>query len=119
MPSDALAIATYQEVTVVTFRESSILDTMAVEAIGKDLNELVDQQARRKIVLDFTAVRFLSSSMIGVLLALTKKSSAIKGKVVLCGLQKNILDVFKVANLHKILSIAEDEKAAFKALDKV
>ena len=117
MASESIAISTFQDVTVVTFREASMLDTLVVDAIGKDLYALVDEQARRKIVLDFTSVHFLSSSMIGIVLALHKKSCAIKGKVVICGLQPKILDVFKVASLHKLLKIVDDEAAAFKALD--
>lgn len=117
MPPTGLVINQMQGVTVANFRDASILDGVAVEAIGKELYALVDQQAQRKVVLDFTPVRFLSSSMIGVLLSLHKKSAAIKGKVVICCLRPELMKVFKMMKLEHVLSFAENEKKAFQMLD--
>ena len=117
MPSTGLVINQIQGVVVVNFRDASILDGTAVEAIGKDLYGLVEQQAQRKLVLDFTPVRFLSSSMIGVLLSLHKKSAAIKGKVVICGLRAELHKVFKIMKLESILTFAPDERKALEIFE--
>ena len=102
---------------MVNFRETSILDGRAVEAISKDLYALVDDQARRKIILDMSAVQFLSSSMIGTLISLHKKSHAIKGQVVICGLRAKLREIFQVMKLEKVLKFADSEKDALKLLD--
>ena len=112
MPSDDLVIVDMQGVTVVTFRGTSILDALAVDAIGRTLYDLVDQRACRKIVLDFAQVRMISSQMVGALINLHKKSQAIKGKVVLCGLRPDVSRIFRITNLHKLLSFADDEQKA-------
>lgn len=117
MADSGLMISTYQGVTVVNFRDSSIIDGVALEAINRELTPLIDQQARRKIILDFSQVRFLSSSMIGVLINLHKKSLAIKGKIVICGLRDDLMKVFKMAGLDKMLTFAGDETEAMKCLD--
>lgn len=117
MADSGLVISTYQGVTVVNFRDSSILDGVALEAINRELTPLIDRQARRKIILDFSEVRFLSSSMIGVLINLHKKSLAIKGKIVICGLRDDLMKVFKMAGLDKMLTFAPGETEAMKCLD--
>jgi len=103
-------VSQIQGVTIVSFRDSSILDGIAVDAIGSDLYALIDEQARRKVLLDFSQVRFLSSTMMGVLLALHKKSSRIDGKIVICGLQRNLLKAFKVMRLDKLLELTDTEQ---------
>ncbi|MCK4601240.1 MAG: STAS domain-containing protein [Phycisphaerae bacterium] len=117
MPKAELVISQIQNVTVVNFQETSILDTATVEAIAKELYTLVDEQARRKIVLDFHAVRFLSSQMIGVLIAMDKKSKSIGGKLVICGLRPELHKVFKITKLDKLLTFAADEEASLNSFD--
>lgn len=109
-----LIISALEDVTLVSIRESSILDGTALETIAEQLYPLIDDQARRKIILDFSRVRFLSSSMIGVLLSLHGKAQAVKGKVIICGLQPSIRKVFTVSKIDKILEVADTEADALR-----
>ena len=117
MPPTDLVITQIRGVVVVSFRDASILDGSTVQSIGKELYALVDEQAHKKIVLDFAQVRFLSSTMIGVLIALHKKSQAIKGRVVLAGLRPELFKVFQIMKLEKTLHFAPDEKQALAGFD--
>lgn len=110
-----LVITQIEGVCVVNFRNESILDGSVVQSIGEQLYALVDEQAHRKLVLDFSPVRFLSSTMIGVLIALHKKSQAIHGRVVLAGLREELFKVFKIMKLEKVLRFAPDEKEAVRS----
>jgi len=112
MSTNDLVVSEINGVCVVTFRSVSILDAVVVETIGRKLYDLVDREARRKLVLDFSEVRFLTSQMLGVLIALHKKSQAIDGKVVLCGIRPDLGKAFKVTRLDKMLSFADDKEAA-------
>ena len=114
MPESGLVISKMQDVVVVTFRATSILDDGTVESIRQDLYSLVDEQARRKVLLDFGHVRFLTSAMLGVLIALHKKSQAIKGKLVICGLRPDLKKIFAITKLDSILEFADDEADALK-----
>ncbi|HOD84667.1 MAG TPA: STAS domain-containing protein, partial [Phycisphaerae bacterium] len=99
MAASGLVINQIYGVVVVNFRNQSILDGASIDAIAADLYALVDEQAHRKMILDFTAVRFLSSQVIGTLLQVDKKIKAIKGKVVICGMKPNLYKVFETMNL--------------------
>jgi len=112
MAGRSLLIHPIRDVTVVTFQEASILDTLQVEQIADELYELVDGRACKKIVLDFANVRFLSSSTLGVLMTLRKKAESIKGKIFLCGLREEPLKVFKITRLDKLFKLFDNEEKA-------
>ena len=117
MPSSGLLITQLGDVTLVNFRNASILDGPTVEAIGEELYDLVDNQAQRKILLDFSSVRFLSSSMLGVLISMQKKTKSIKGRMVLAGLRPKLREVFKITGMNKLFEFAENESEALSGFD--
>ncbi len=104
-----------RDVTVVNLHDSSILDTQQVDELGEELNKLVDERACKKIVIDFTKVKFLSSSALGVLIRLQKKAREIKGQIILCGLKKELLQVFKITSLDKLFEFKDNEEQALAA----
>jgi anti-sigma B factor antagonist len=107
-----LLIQTIRDATIVNFQDTSILDTLQVQQIGDEIYGLVDTMNRKKLVLDFSKVRFLSSSALGVLITLRKKSEAIKGKVVLCGLRSELMKVFQISRLDKLFEFCDNEEDA-------
>ena len=117
MPTSGLVVAEVQGVMVVGFQTSSIMDLATIEKIGGELYALVEQQARKKIVLDFSAVRFLSSQMLGVLIQLQKKARQIGGRIVLCAMRPDLMKVFQITRLDKILEFAPDERQALAKFD--
>src|SRR4051794_14237695 len=62
-----LMITPYKDVTVVNFQNVSVLDSANIEALGRSLMELVEKQDTRKLILEFSAVRFMSSQALGIL----------------------------------------------------
>ena len=68
-----------------------------------------------KVLLNFGNVEFMSSAALGKLITLHRKLQAVQGKLVLCKIAKDILDVFKITKLDKILSITTDEQAGLQS----
>lgn len=104
------------DVTLVTIQEPRLLESHHLELLGEELYRLVDQMDRKKLVVDCTKVQFLASAAIGLFLNLQKKSSAIKGTLIICGLRKELMQVFEITKLTRIFKFAPDEKAALKQL---
>ena len=115
MAQAQLVIQEISGVTIVDFGSSSLLEGTVVEAIGRQLTDLVANQARRKILLDFSQVRFLSSSMLGVLLQTRKQLEAIKGRMAICGLRQELQKVFKVSKLEKLFKFYDKEEQALNS----
>lgn len=111
-----LVISTVSNVTTVTVRDRTLVDGAAIDAIADRLYALVDQEDRRKILIDFSAVQFLSSTMLGALLSLHNKAMEAGGKVAIWGLKPEIRNVFKATQLDRMLAIAETEENAMALL---
>ena len=103
------------DIAVVNFVDKKILDEQNIQMIGDDLFRLVDELGRRKILLNFGNVEFLSSAALGKLITLNRKVQAVRGKLVLCGIAKEILEVFKITKLDKLFTICPDEQAALQS----
>lgn len=111
-PQSAIMIQKVLDVTMVEFQSPRLVDANSLDKIAEQLYELVDKKDRRKLILDFGKVRFMSSSALGMLVNLNNKSKAIKGTLVLCGLRKDLMKVFEITKLTKILRFCADEKEA-------
>jgi anti-anti-sigma factor len=114
MPETGLIVSDVEDVCVVEFQEHTLLNAATVDRLGGQLNALVDRHGARKLVLDFSAVKFLSSQMLGALLALNKKCRADGGEVLLCGMGAEVGRVFRIMKLHKTLRVVRDTAAALK-----
>ena len=107
MAKSYLVVSQETGITVATLRTASLVDELTIEAVGKELFALVDERAITKLMVDFRAVSFLSSQMIGVIIALQKKSQAIDGELVLAGMRPNLKKIFEITKLDKILTFAK------------
>jgi len=117
MAEPQLVVQTLGDVVVVDLGSSTVLDASTIDAVGRKLYELVEKQAHRKIILDFSQVRFLSSMILGVLIRLRKRSAAINGRVVLCGLRPELHKVFKISKLDSLFEFYPNEEEALKSFD--
>ena len=81
------------DIAVVNFIDKKILDEQNIQMIGDDLFRLVDELGRRKVLLNFQNVEFMSSAALGKLITLHRKLQQAGGKLVLCKIAKDILDV--------------------------
>lgn len=111
-PAPKLMVQKILDVTIVDFQEVRLLDSQHIDAIGKELYKLIDEMDRRKLILDFSKVQFLASAAIGVIMNLHKKVTGMKGTLVLCGLRKDLMKVFEIMQLTKLLKFCADEKEA-------
>ena len=111
-----LQISTVGDVTVVAFREPSIIDPLQIQQVGDQLYALVDEGGQRKIVIDFANVKFLSSQTLAVLMTLRKKSDAIDGIVCVSGLKTDLHKVFKITKLDSFFDFYPTPAEALAAL---
>jgi len=116
MAKSNLIITERDAACVVDFRNETVLAQEAVPAVTDDLYDLVDNRKFAKVLLDLSGVRFLSSPMIGTLVALHKKTLDHGGQVVLCGLSGNLYRVFQVSRLTAVLRFAPSVEAGERFL---
>ena len=102
--------------TVAKFVDKKILDETNIQNIGNQLFALVDEDGRKKIVLDFSIVEYLSSAALGKLITMDKKVKAAKAKLRLCCIRPEIYEVFEITRLNKIFDIKATQEEALEGL---
>ena len=103
------------EVTVVHFRDQKIIEDMGIQELGQELFHLIDAENRKKLVLNFSSVKFLSSAALGKLITLDKKMKAQDGVLKLCSIRPEIYEVFAITRLNRLFDIKDDEADALAA----
>jgi anti-sigma B factor antagonist len=103
------------DVSVVKFQDRKILDEASIQELGLELFGLVEQDNRKSILLNFTGVEFLSSAALGKLITLDRKVKSHKGRLKLCEIRPEILEVFQITKLNKVFDIRTDEAEAIAA----
>ena len=99
---------------LVSFTDSKILDEGTILQTGKELMEMLERSLdhKRKMMLDFKRVSFMSSAMIGKLVLLNKKAKAEEVELTLRNITPNVYEVFKLTRLNRIFKIVIEEDPA-------
>ena len=74
-----LQVSEVGDITVVRFVDRKILDEVNIQEFGQELFQLVEDEGRQRLLLNFSSVEFLSSAALGKLITLDKKVKARKG----------------------------------------
>ncbi|MEM9587412.1 MAG: STAS domain-containing protein [Planctomycetota bacterium] len=106
------------EVLIVGFSDSKILDSQRIEQVGNELQQSVDQAAHKKLLLNFRGVSFMSSAMITKLVTLNKTCKAQGVSLKFCEVSPNVMEVFKITKLTKIFDIQDSEEKAIASFSK-
>ena len=107
-----LQVSQAGNVTVVRFVDRKILDEANIQELGQELFQLVEEDGRKALLLNFSSVEFLSSAALGKLITLDKKVKAKAGKLKLSNIRPEIYEVFAITKLNKLFDIKDDEADA-------
>jgi anti-sigma B factor antagonist len=83
-----------------------------VEEIGGELNSLLTVNGYTKILLDFSHVQYLSSTMLAKLAKLEQQVVQVKGQLELCGLGPILKDTFRIGHFERVFSVYDDAESA-------
>ena len=92
-------------VSIVKIVGKKIPDETISQNIGTQLLALVGDDNHTKIIIDFSNLEYISSTMLAQLVTMAQKARTAKVKLRLCGMQPAIHEVFGMARLGKLLDI--------------
>ena len=87
----------------------------SIEALGSELSQLAGSLTPPLLVLDMHHVTALGSYMIAQLLALTHQTARAGGRLVLCRLRPELIEVLDICRMTRLFSIYPDENAAVRS----
>lgn len=97
---------------VLVLKISGRLDAITTPSIERKIFEQI-HQGHTKILIDFSELDYLSSAGMRMLLSITKKLKNV-GKVILCSVNDNVLDVLKMSGFDRVLDIENTEEIALR-----
>ena len=76
------------------------------------------EQGTKKLIIDLAKVTYLNSTAIGVLVSAHTTFAKNKGRVKLCGINKNINNIFVITKLTLVFDVAETREEAIQSLSQ-
>jgi anti-sigma B factor antagonist len=91
--------------TVVRFLNCTSLNEFNADALGKQLTSLAETHGGQNIVLDLTGVEYLTSTVLGHMVALQKRLAAAGGKLSVENSCPTVRNIFHVTQLDQVLDV--------------
>jgi len=113
-PASPVAIQSISNIKIVEFTVPQILDQLVIDRAQDELTAVIDKAGQPKMIISFEGVGGISSSMLGTLITLNNKITAMKGELRLAHIDPQLMTVFKITNLHKLLKIYKTTDEALK-----
>ncbi len=101
----------------VYLRDLRLSEDALVESIGAELNTLLNQTDKKKIIVNLRDVSFMNSSMIGKLVQLNNRCKKESIDLRFCELNDNLVEVFNLMQMPRIMNIHATEKSALAAMN--
>jgi anti-sigma B factor antagonist len=112
-----LSVKDVNGVAVVDFVDSQLMyASSVVQEIGDELESLVTGREHPKLVLDFTHVQYLSSSMLAQLAKLQREVEQAKGHLRISGLGPILSDTFRIGHFDRMFAIYDNVESAIRSL---
>jgi anti-sigma B factor antagonist len=112
MPSEFLNIQAYENIVLAQITKERLLDAPTINTLAQELTLLLDRYPKISLVLDLAAVDYLSSAMLGKLVALYKGVKTNKGRMAMAGVKPALMPLFKVTQLDKLMEFFPEAKDA-------
>jgi len=103
-------------VSVVRFHDRNLFDERTVRDVADQIATSIPNDGTPiRLVLDFSDVSLISSSLLSKLILVQRRVDASGGKLRLCELSPVLQQVFRTSNLDRLFSIDRDQRAALSA----
>jgi len=104
-------------VRVVRFHDHHLFDERTVRDVADQIAaSLPNDGSPIRLVLDFTDVALISSSLLSKLILLQRRVDSTHGKLRLCEMTNVVQSVFKTSNLDRLFTIDRDQRTAIANL---
>lgn len=94
---------------ILILRLNGRLDAISSPTTEKRIFDYINA-GHTKLVLNFFGVDYLSSAGMRMLLSTSKKLKSLSGKLVVCCITSNVMDVLKMSGFDHVLDLASTEE---------
>jgi anti-sigma B factor antagonist len=113
-----LSVSFRGSVVITTLTDEKILDESQLQGLEGSFMPLIEQNPKIQMIIDFSNVKFLTSSVLGLLIRISKKVYETDGRLRLCSINPKIMEIFRITRLDKIFEIFGNVDDAMVGLKK-
>lgn len=92
---------------IVKIKESKLMDDAAIVVLAEKIIALLESVTGNECTIDFSEVQYISSSMLGKIVAINKKSKEKNVKVILKSVNPDIKEIFQITKLEKFFTFID------------
>lgn len=114
MPTQArIDVRDVDGVKLIRFHEHQLFDERTVREVSEQIAATLPNDASPiRLVIDFSDVSLISSSMLSKLILLQRRVDASHGKMRLCEMSAVVQSVFRTSNLDRLFTIDRDQRSS-------
>ncbi|WP_125152710.1 anti-sigma F factor antagonist [Clostridium rectalis] len=90
------------------------LDHHSAEEVRNKIDDRINRDDIKKLIMDFSSVSFMDSSGIGVVIGRYKKLSYNNGTVCITNVSDNVRRVFELSGMFKIINLYDNNEEALE-----
>ena len=106
---EKITVENGEDAVVVTFEERTILEDQQIRKLDRALMPIIGTNRDKRLVLNFIKVKFVSSSLLGLLVKVHKRVIEAGGHLQLCNLDGKVRRVFELTQLVRVFDIVASE----------
>ena len=104
-------------VKVVRFHDRQLFDERTVREVADQIAARLPNDGKPiRLVLDFSEVGLISSSLLSKLILLQRRVDGTRGRLRLCELSPVLQQVFRTSNLDRLFAIDRDQRSSLETL---
>jgi anti-anti-sigma factor len=110
--SGHLNVQVYEGIVLVQIVRDRVLEPAVISAISSELTALLDRHPKPSVVLDLSQVAYISSAMVGKLIAFYKGVMGMKGRLAIGGVKAELMPLFKITQIDRLIRFHADAQTA-------
>jgi anti-anti-sigma factor len=112
--ADLFRVSSEQSVNIVEMSLPEYLDSSEFDRLNESLLGLFDMKAPKGWVFDLSAVEYMGSAMLGMMVNFRQRVQSHKGRLVLCGVSPRLLEIIRTCCMDRLFPIAKSRNEAIK-----
>ncbi len=119
MSQQRIDVKKVADITIAVCRDMKLNDDLVIQEWGDQLLALLEDKTCKKLLINFEKVLFMSSSALRALITLNKRSKENTATLILCGIDDNIMEAFRITRLDTIFTIKKSEDEGVRTFTTV
>jgi anti-sigma B factor antagonist len=116
-PAERITISEVDGVKVVRFLDRQLFDERTVREVADQIAAKLPNDGKPiRVVLDFSNVGLISSTLLSKLILLQRRVDGTHGKLRLCELSPVLQQVFRTSNLDRLFGVDRDLRSALEVM---